>query len=116
MDRTFFGYRKQCAPLLVGELTHEPNLDIDVIDQAPLVSAVSTVLGMHLRVRQVDMHALKGPALARGIHSQRDRFACSQCRQEEFVGIRGGILASRAKGFICLKCMSPSTDVLQEVR
>jgi hypothetical protein len=26
MDRTFFGYRKQCAPLLVGELTQEPNL------------------------------------------------------------------------------------------
>ena len=51
-----------------------------------------------------------------GVHPQRDRFAGPQCREQQVVGGRSGILASHAHGFICLKQVSPDGNVLQELR
>jgi hypothetical protein len=47
MDRTFLGDRKQSLSLLVRELTDEPNLDLDAIDQPFLASTFCGVVRVH---------------------------------------------------------------------
>ena len=115
MDRALLGYRKQGPPLFGRELTVELDLDVDLIDQAARAIAVSAVLGVHLPMCEVELHPLQRPALALGVHPHRDDLASSQCREEKFVGSRGGIPASGAQGLICLKPVSPDRDVFQEV-
>jgi len=115
MDRALLGYRKQCLPLFGRELTQERHFDVDLIDQAARALAVGGVLGVYLPVGEVELHPLQRPALALRVHPQRDHLASSQCREEKFVGSRGGILASGAQGFICLKPVSPHRDVLEEI-
>jgi hypothetical protein len=103
MYRTFLGDRKQSLPLLVRELTDEPNLDLDTIDQSILASTCSGVIRVHLWKRQVDANTLQRPTLARRVHAQGDRFAGSQRSQKELVRTRPAILASGSAGFVCLK-------------
>jgi hypothetical protein len=103
MYRAFLGDRKQPLPLILSELTDEPNLDPDTIDQTIRASTFSGVIRVHLCMRQVDANTLERPTLARRIHTQRDRHAGSQRSQQELVRTRPAILASGTEGFICLK-------------
>ena len=103
MYRTFLGDRKQSLPLLVRELTDEPNLDLDTIDESFLASAFGGIIRVHLCMRQIDANTLERPTLARRVHAQGDRHAGSQRSQKELVRTRPAILASGTAGFICLK-------------
>jgi hypothetical protein len=77
MYRTSLRDCKQCLPLLGRELSDEPNLDVNLIDQTITARAVRTIVPMDLGMRQDDLDALKRPTLACRVHAQRDRFTGS---------------------------------------
>jgi hypothetical protein len=46
----FLCYREQCLPLLRGEITNKPNIELNAVNQSRLSVAVSAIFGMHFGV------------------------------------------------------------------
>src|SRR5208337_5522462 len=69
MNRTFVGYLKQSALLVLGEVPSEGDLDFNSIDHPDLGIALSTIFSVDSRVGQADLYSLKRPLFPLSIHS-----------------------------------------------
>lgn len=96
MNRAAFGYVQKPGALVVGELTLELNLALNVVQLAGPRFAVGAVLGVNAPMAQPDRGLTQPPALAVGVHAYRDGGAGAKTGQEQVVG--GGATVGAADG------------------
>src|SRR3989454_10374944 len=59
---------------------------------------------------EVDVNRTKLPSLAPGNHAQRDRGACGQAREQEFVGGRSRVRAAARTRFVRREPVMPGAN------
>ena len=116
MNRTFVGYLKQSALLVLGEFPSEGDLDFNSIDHPDLGIALSTIFSVDSRVGQADLYFLKRPLVPLGIHSNSHAGTCSQRGQEQLVRVGARIIAAGIARFVCLKHVRADGYVLDMSR
>jgi hypothetical protein len=113
MDRTLVRDFQEPLTLLIGQIAHQHDLPLDLINQSFFDFAAEAILGMDLPMHQSDSYVFQGPSFPVGIDTQSNASARTERCDEEFVWIRTGIAAANFNRFVCLEPMSTDRDVLQ---